>query len=491
MIHLAMNEGSGREWQKKLDILLWGYREAEHAVLGVSPYQMLYGHVGKGPLNTIKKCWTKEIDQQIEKKSVKDYMSDLKQDLEIGARVAEENCTVRQKKYINKYNEKTQDKFFEVGESVLVLMKDVSNKSLAKWIGPLIITAKLATNNYRVANKDGTTRKLHADDLRKWTARTASIGIVYEGEDEFGDIETCPTKADITDSEQEINNLDLSYLSESRARQMRELLLKYKDVFSNQPGTCNILEQKINLVEGYTPVFSRPYRVPERLKDEIDRQIKELLDLGKIEKSVSSYAAPIVCILKKDGSVRLCTDLRALNKGIIPDPYLLTRCDDLIMRAANSRYISLVDATSGYFQIGIAAEDREKTSFIVHSGQYQWKVTAFGERTSQSTYNRVMQIILNDHSKYSGAYVDDVAIFSMKWREHLIHLENVLKSFQKAGMTLKLKKCAFEKEKIKFLGHLVGRGSHRPLVDKVEALSTNANTAAHYQKGTTFIHRHV
>src|SRR5206468_7721892 len=100
------------------DILLWGYREAEHAVLGVSPYQMLYGHVGKGPLNTIKNCWTKEIDQQKEKKSVKDYMTDLKQDLEIGARVAEENCTVRQKKYIDKYNEKTQDKVFEIGESV-------------------------------------------------------------------------------------------------------------------------------------------------------------------------------------------------------------------------------------------------------------------------------------------------------------------------------------------------------------------------------------
>src|SRR3989441_50810 len=115
IIHLTMNEGSGRDWQKKLDILLLGYREAEHAVLGVSPYQMLYGHVGKGPLNTVKNCWTKEIDQQKEKKSVKDYMTDLKQDLEIGARVAEENCTVRQKKYIDKYHEKTQNKSFEIG----------------------------------------------------------------------------------------------------------------------------------------------------------------------------------------------------------------------------------------------------------------------------------------------------------------------------------------------------------------------------------------
>ena len=159
---------------------------------------------------------------------------------------------------------------------MLVLMKDDTHKVLAKWIGSLVITAKLSKNAYRVANKDGTTRKLHADDLRKWVAKTNSIGIIYEGDDEFGDVETCPIKDDAMDSEQEIKELDLSYLSESRAKQMRELLLKYKDVFSNQPGTCNILEHKINLVEGYTPVFSRPYRVPERLKDEIDRQIQEL-----------------------------------------------------------------------------------------------------------------------------------------------------------------------------------------------------------------------
>src|SRR5437899_559415 len=58
----------------------------------------------------------------------------------------------------------------------------------------------------------------------------------------------------------------------------------------------------------------------------------------------------------------------------------------------------------------------------------------------------------------------------MKWRDHLIHLENVLKSFQKAGMTLKLKKCSFGKNKVRFLGNLVGMGCHRPIVDKVEAI---------------------
>ena len=141
---------------------------------------------------------------------------------------------------------------------------------------------------------------------------------------------------------------------------MRELLLRCKDVFSNQPGTCNILEHKINLVEGYRPHFSKPYRVPEKLKDEIDRHIQELLDMGKIERSVSSYASPIVCVLKQDGSVRMCTDLRALNKGIIPDRILLQRYDDLVMRAANSKYTSVVDATSGYLQIAIEESDREK-----------------------------------------------------------------------------------------------------------------------------------
>src|SRR5437867_2034858 len=69
-----------------------------------------------------------------------------------------------------------------------------------------------------------------------------------------------------------------------------------------------------------------------------------------------------------------------------------------------------------------------------------------------------------------NSYVDDVAVFSMKWKKHLKDLENVLVSFEKAGMTLKLKKCCFAKKKVSFLGPTVGEGKRLPKLEKVEAI---------------------
>ena len=275
-------------------------------------------------------------------------------------------------------------------------------------------------------------------------------------------------------SEEQIKNLDLSYLNEQRSTQLRNLLLKYKDVFNDEPGHCKLLEHEIKLKEDFVPSVQRPYRVPERLKEEIDSQIQNLLDTGKIEKCVSEFGAPVVCVVKPDNSIRLCTDLRRLNKGILNDPYMLPRCEDIIRRVCNSNFISTVDASSGYFQISIKEADRGKQVFLVHSGHYQWNVTPFGIKTAQAMYARVMQELLREHHAYSDSYVDDTAIFSKTWRDHIIHLEKVLKAFQEAGMTLKLKKCCFGKNKVKFLGHCVGGGLHSPLLDKVETIKNIA-----------------
>ena len=72
---------------------------------------------------------------------------------------------------------------------------------------------------------ENSVRKLHANHLRKYVTRINSIGVLYGGEEEFGEVITCPTKDDCKNSEDEINNLDLSHLSESKAKQMHDLLL--------------------------------------------------------------------------------------------------------------------------------------------------------------------------------------------------------------------------------------------------------------------------
>jgi len=83
---------------------------------------------------------------------------------------------------------------------------------------------------------------------------------------------------------------------------------------------------------------------------------------------------------------------------------------------------------------------------------------------------RLMHEILKPHKKYADAYIDDVIIFTKLWKEHLQNLDAVLADIKKAGMTLRLSKCRFAKNRTKYLGHEVGGGYRSPMVDKVQAI---------------------
>ena len=93
------------------------------------------------------------------------------------------------------------------------------------------------------------------------------------------------------------------------------MLWDFREVFSDKPGVCNIASHKIKLKEDFKPTFTKPYRIPEKFKPEVDRQIHELLKEGKMQSSKSPYVHPIVLVSKPDNSLRLCIDYRCVNAG--------------------------------------------------------------------------------------------------------------------------------------------------------------------------------
>jgi len=226
----------------------------------------------------------------------------------------------------------------------------------------------------------------------------------------------------------------------------------------------------INLEPGFKPRYQRPYRIPERLKPEVDKQIDELIKDGKIRPSKSPYAHPMVLVYKPDRSVRICIDYRSVNSGTIPDKYPMPRSDDILSKMAPAKFITTVDCTSGYYQIKMDEKSIPLTSFITHRGQFDFLVMPFGLKCSGNSYQRAMDRILTPHIKYAAAYIDDVSTFSMTWKEHLRHLENVFLSICDNGLTLKLKKCKFALPSVQFLGHIVGSGTILVVQDKIEAI---------------------
>jgi len=478
MLHHVIVSDKPRDWDLKLPNLLWALRSLENETTGVTPYEMVYGKQGRGPLEIIRDTWTGKVQEYVGiNKSAKDYLLKLKEDLKTCNEVATENSSVAQRKYVEQYNVRAREKSFSVGDQVLVLLPDSTNKIQSSWQGPANIHYKMAENSYTVEMPNGAIRHLHANHLRPYKVGVNGVGIVFDSDEEkYGSIEGCETgiigdcmiETELT--QEKIDALDLNHLPVKHQYQLKQLLFKYKSVFNDKPGCCKSAFHSIKLEEGFVPKRYRPYRIPDKLKPEVDRQIDELLKEGKIIPSNSAFAHPIVLVYKPDKSIRICVDFRHLNEGTINDRYPMARADEVIRKIAPASIITTLDCTSGYYQIPMDPKCVHMTSFITHRNSYSFLYMPFGAKCAGQTFQRVIDNLLKDHQDYALGFIDDISVYSSTWEDHLIHLENVLAEFKSSGMTLKFNKCCFAKKTVKFLGHIIGSGTVQVIQEKITAI---------------------
>ena len=109
----------------------------------------------------------------------------------------------------------------------------------------------------------------------------------------------------------------------------------------------------VPLEPGSKPTFGPVYKLSPAEKREVERQVTEYLKKGFIEDSKSSHVSPVIFVAKKDGSLRVCVDYRALDSKTVKSKYLLPRIDDLIDQVQGSFVFSSLDLQSGYHQIRI------------------------------------------------------------------------------------------------------------------------------------------
>ena len=470
LIYQVVSSDKSREWDTKMDQVLWAYRSTPHSTTGISPYQMVYGKVPRGILSILRDNMTglQTVHPGVSG-TVKDYCDKMLKDLKISHDLAEINCEKAQKQYVTHYNLRSKDKSFEPGNQVLVLFPDSTNKLISKFQGPAIIRTKLNDYAYLVEMPDGAVRRLHANKLRLYIPRVQSVGVVFDDEEDFGDI-PCYSSVVENDADIDFSCIDLSHLDCRQQEQIKQLITKHKSVFSEKPGRCVVGEHKIELIQGFIPKKKPPYRVPESLKAEIEKQTESLLKDGLISETTSAWAHPIVCVAKPDGSIRICVNYKDVNSFTIPDRYPMVRIDDLLQKVGKSSFISTLDNTSGYWQIPVHPGSRDKTAFVTHRGSYQWNVLSFGLKNAGATFQKTVNHILEPHSLYASAYIDDTSVHSGTWEEHLKHLDSVISAFGKAGMTLRLKKCKFGMPTVKYVGHMIGSGAIEADKSKISAI---------------------
>ena len=467
MIRKFVNEYSN-DWDLVLQQLLFAYRAVPHPSLGFSPFELVYGHEVKGPLQLVKQQW--EGFTPSPGTNILDFVSNLQNTLRHSLALARENLKDTQEEQKAWYDKHTRDRSFQRGDQVMVLKALQAHKMEASWEGPFTVQQRLGAVNYLIAfpNSSLKPKVYHVNSLKPFYSRDLQVcqftvqgaedaewpeGVYYDGKKDGG-----------------VEEVNLSTTLERLQRQqIQELCTRFTPLFSATPGLTERAYHSIDTGNAH-PIRTPPYRVSPHAQAAIEREIQNMLQMGIIRSSTSAWASPVVLVPKPDGEIRFCVDYRKLNAVTRPDNYPMPRTDELLEKLGRAQFISTIDLTKGYWQVPLDEPAKERSAFVTHTGVYEFNVLPFGLRNAPATFQRLVDGLLAGLGEYAVAYLDDVAIFSDSWPEHLEHLEKVFDRIRQAGLTVKAKKCQIGQNRVTYLGHQVGRGTINPLQAKVEAI---------------------
>ena len=283
------------------------------------------------------------------------------------------------------------------------------------------------------------------------------------------------THAAVPNHLQDLYQRTIAGLDPKQRKDVASLLRKYAGVFSEDDGDIGrtgIIKHKIDTGEA-RPVKQPLRRVPMHMNAEVDSHIEQMLEKDVIQPSCSPWASGIVLVKKKDGSTRFCIDYRRLNDLTIKDAYPLPRIDECLNQLAGNSWFSCLDLNSGYWQVEVDENDREKTAFTSRKGLFEFRVMPFGLCNAPATFERLMETVLAGLQwEICLIYLDDVIVTGATFQEMIKNLSQVFERFQQAGLKLKPKKCRLFAREVEFLGHIVTPDGVHTDPKKTEAIQT-------------------
>jgi hypothetical protein len=242
--------------------------------------------------------------------------------------------------------------------------------------------------------------------------------------------------------------------------ELRAVLTEFSDVFpidlpKGLPPARGMGLEVFPLKEGTVPKRMRQYRLSPVEREELQRQVSYLEDMGWVQESTSSWAHPVTFASKGEGQgLRCCIDLRAVNSATRKYAAPIPRMDELIDSVAGTRIMSSLDLAAGYHQIPLIPEERERTAFHCGFKLMEYTVMPFGATNAPAVFSRFMHKVLEGFiGHFVLVYLDDVLIISRTPQEHLEHLRKVFQRFRL--LYCRPHKCKFNRQELPYLGHIL------------------------------------
>jgi hypothetical protein len=258
-----------------------------------------------------------------------------------------------------------------------------------------------------------------------------------------------------------------------------QIIKENQEVFAETAAETSFdkIKHRITLLKN-EPVYQRPYRLPEVQRQEVTRQIKEMLSNKIIRPSDSPWSSPVHLVEKrtepnKPKKWRLVIDYRKLNAQTRDDKFPLPNIEDIFSKLNGSRFFSTLDLTAGYHQINMDEDSIPLTAFSTPDGHYEYTRMPFGLKTAPATFQRMMNNVLRPHLE-SGkclVFLDDVIIFAPNELEHNKRLQEVFDTLKRNKLRVNREKCKFLQTSVKFLGHILTKDGLQPCPDKISAIN--------------------
>ena len=240
----------------------------------------------------------------------------------------------------------------------------------------------------------------------------------------------------------------------------------------------NLVQHEIHLKPNFIPKYQRPYRLPPDKREVLRTQLDELLSQGVIspvsETDSLPITSPILLVAKRKSSgshvahgkeahltsYRFCCDFRYLNSQTLDFAYNIPDVQELTESFSQTtpNFISTIDMSSGFFQMGISKESANLTAFNTCYGTYKFTRLPMGLKTAPNSFQLLMDKVLKGLTfKSVLCYMDDVVIVSDSFERHLKDISEVMSRLESSGLKLNPKKCTFATNKAIFLGHEISK----------------------------------
>jgi hypothetical protein len=259
--------------------------------------------------------------------------------------------------------------------------------------------------------------------------------------------------------------------SAATTTKLKALLDEYKNVFNDEIGTFKAGQASLHLKEGAKPVFCKARPVAYALRPKIEHELERLESSGIIKRvDYSEWATPIVPVLKKDGSVRLCGDFKVtLNPVIEVDKYPTPKVEDVFATLAGGQCYSKIDLKSAYLQMEMDDESKKLLTISTHKGLFQYQKMPFGVASAPAIWQKTMDQVLQNTPR-TQCIMDDMIVTGSDDDDHVGNVRKVLQRLRENGLKANRDKCEFFKEEIEYHGHTVNLQGLKKSQSKVDAV---------------------